>query len=251
MTERSRPSPIEAANEIRDERFSGAKVMFLAGSVVRGEATPSSDLDLVVIYEKLPAAYRQSFVHRGWPVEAFVHDPETLNYFFWERDRPSGIPSLPMMVLDGKEISEENELSRSLKTAARAVINAGPPEWTAPDIERARYSISDVCDDIRAPRNHTELTASMTVLYGLLADFYFRSTGRWSAKSKGVPRRLAQTDPSFANQFSQAFELGFSSQDPSLILQLAEAILEPTGGFLFDGFKVESPAGWRKPLSGK
>jgi len=249
VTKQVRPSPIDAANDIWKEHFPEAKVIFLAGSVVRGEATPSSDLDLVVIYEKLPAAYRLSFVHQGWPVEAFVHDPETLNYFFWERDRPSGIPSLPMMVLDGKEIPGEDELSRSLKTLARAVINAGPPEWTAPDIDRARYFISDVCDDIRTPRNHTELIASMTNLYGLLADFYFRSAGLWSAKDKGVPRRLAQIDPSIADRFSAAFDSAFSTHDPAQVLELAQTILQPSGGFLFENFKLEAPANWRKALS--
>ena len=45
---------------------------------MRGQATETSDLDLVVVYERLEAAYRESFVHGGWPIEVFVHDPETL-----------------------------------------------------------------------------------------------------------------------------------------------------------------------------
>jgi hypothetical protein len=251
VTEATRPSPWEAANQIRHERFPGSDLVFLAGSVVRGEGTSTSDLDLVVIHPKLPAAYRESFVHHGWPVEAFIHDPETLNYFFWERDRPSGIPTLASMVLEGKEIPGESELSRSLKALAQAVIHAGPEQWTEKDFQRTRYFITDVCDDLRAPRNQAELTASMCQLYGYLADFYFRSRGLWSAKKKGIPRRLAGTDTSLAEQYSRAFELGFTAHDPSLILQLAETMLEPVGGFLFAGFKDESPAGWRKPLPGK
>jgi hypothetical protein len=127
------------------------------------DPAPYSDLDIVVICKRMPAAYRQSFIHEGWPVEAFVHDPETLNYFFWEVDRPPGVPSLPTMVMEGKAIPKENQLSRSLRVLAQAVIEAGPPKWTEPDIQRARYAITDLCDDIRAPRNHAELVALRAV----------------------------------------------------------------------------------------
>jgi hypothetical protein len=243
-----RPSPINAALDIGRERFSDAEVIFLAGSVLRGEGTPYSDLDIVVICKKLPAAYRQSFVHEGWPVEAFVHDPETLNYFFWEMDRPSGVPSLPTMVVEGKAIPKETRFSRSLRALAQEVIEAGPPKWTEPDIQRARYAITDLCDDIRAPRNHAELVASASRLYDLLPDFYFRSMGRWSAKSKTLPRKLAEVDPALAKRFMEAFDATFSGHNSSLILQLSEQILEPYGGFLYDNYKLEAPPGWRKPL---
>ena len=102
-----RPSPIQAASEILKERFSEAKVIFLAGSALRGEQTPYSDLDLVVVYDKLAAAWRQSFIHKCWPV---VHDPETLTYFFWEMDRPLGVPSLAAMVAEGKRDSRGGQL---------------------------------------------------------------------------------------------------------------------------------------------
>jgi nucleotidyltransferase-like protein len=246
-----RPSPIKAALDVRRERFGDAEVIFLAGSVPRGEGTPYSDLDIVVICKKLPAAYRQSFVHQGWPVEAFVHDPETLNYFFWERDRPSGVPSLATMVKEGKAIPKENQLSRSLRALAQAVIKAGPPEWTEPDIARARYAITDLCDDIRAPRNHAELVASASRLYELLADFYFRSMGGWSAKSKTLPRKLAEADPALAQRFIKAFDATFSTHNSSPILQLSQQILGPHGGFLFDNYRLDAPPAWRKPLPKK
>lgn len=251
MRKSVRPSPIKAVLDIGRERFGGAKVIFIAGSVLRGEGTPYSDLDIVVICKRLPAAYRQSFIHEGWPVEAFVHDPETLNYFFWEVDRPSGVPSLPTMVMEGKAIPKENQLSRSLRVSAQAVIEAGPPKWTEPDIQRARYAITDLCDDIRAPRNHAELVASASRLYDLLADFYLRSMGRWSAKSKTLPRKLAEVDPALAKRFIKAFDAAFSAHSSSLILQLSENLLKPYGGFLFDNYKLDALPEWRKPLPKK
>ena len=87
---------LDAAHAIWSQRYSGADVVLAAGSIVRGEATAYSDLDLVVVYSKLPCAYRESFSFHGLPVEAFVHDPETLE---------SNVPGLYLAgaILTGKE----------------------------------------------------------------------------------------------------------------------------------------------------
>ena len=82
-----------------------------------------------------------------------MHDAETLKYFFWEVDRPSGIPSLPQMVKEGIEIPGPSELSRKLKAMADEVLHAGPPALTKKEIDHKRYFITDLVDDIRESRN--------------------------------------------------------------------------------------------------
>ncbi len=114
------------ANAIHANRYPDAVAIFAAGSIVRGEGTPFSDLDLVVVFAELPCAYRESFRFGGYPVEAFVHDPATLEYFFLDADRSSGVPTLPQMFVEGIEIPGPSEMSRSLKRRAAAVIEAGP-----------------------------------------------------------------------------------------------------------------------------
>ena len=78
---------IDAARIIREDRYAGPTAVFAAGSIVRGEGTPYSDLDLVVVYPDVACAYRESFRVRNLPVEAFVHDPETLKLFLRPRRR--------------------------------------------------------------------------------------------------------------------------------------------------------------------
>jgi len=80
--ERSLQEEINAAETIRQQLFPDAGALFLAGSIVRGESNEHSDLDIAVVYEYLPAAYRESFTFSRWPVEVFVHVPATLAYFF-------------------------------------------------------------------------------------------------------------------------------------------------------------------------
>lgn len=45
------------ARLIREQRYADAAVVFAAGSLVRGDGTAYFDLDLVVVYPKVPRAY--------------------------------------------------------------------------------------------------------------------------------------------------------------------------------------------------
>jgi predicted nucleotidyltransferase len=91
----------QIARRVVAARFGNAEVAYCAGSIVRGECTEHSDIDLVVVLPVLKAAWRESFLYESWPVEAFVHDSSTLRSFFEEIDARSGVPSPPQMVDEG------------------------------------------------------------------------------------------------------------------------------------------------------
>ena len=74
--------PIEAAQNIITLQFPNCDVALLGGSVARGEATKTSDLDIVIVDQSLTSCYRESFYSNGWPVEVFVHNFETYKTFF-------------------------------------------------------------------------------------------------------------------------------------------------------------------------
>jgi hypothetical protein len=117
-----------------------------------------------------PSAKRWSMHHDT--VDPNLSGESRLGNFFWEVDRRSGIPTLPRMEIEGKAIPEENKLSRSLNSLAQAVLHAGPPKWTEEEIARARYTITNLCDNTRALRNHAKLTACASSL---------SQTVRWTA----------------------------------------------------------------------
>lgn len=239
-------SPQTVATEIVAVKYPDARIVFLAGSVMRGEGTETSDLDLVVILEHVPQAYRESFNFGEWPVEAFVHDPETLRYFFQEVDRLSGVPSLPAMVLEGLVLPQPNALSAELKHLAKSVVNAGPPAWHQTELQNSRYAITDLVEDMRAPRSRNELMACATLLYPLLANHHLRSKGLWSARGKSIPRRLSEISADFEIAFSEAFRSVFEQGNTEKLVQLCEEVLTPHGGWLFDGYTILAPASWRK-----
>lgn len=239
-------SIIDLANAIHADRYTDAVAVFAAGSIVRGEGTAFSDLDLVVIYAHLPCAYRESFRCGGYPVEAFVHDPETLEYFFLEVDRPSGVPTLPQMVVEGIEIPGPSEMSHALKRRAAAVIAAGPPPLDTAGERRMRYFVSDLLDDLRAPRSHEEVIGAGARLYEQLADYHLRRRGLWSAKGKAIPRTLRRADPALGAAYCSAFAELFGRGDPQAVIRLAEDLLRESGGPLFDGFRADAPPAWRR-----
>lgn len=239
---------LDIAETVRGSRYPGAAVVMAAGSLVRGVGTAYSDLDLVVIFEHLEGAYRESFREADLPVEAFVHDPETVHYFLMDVDRPSGIPSLAQMILDGVELPAATPLSRSVKDLARIVMAAGPPRLGADDVRRLRYAITDIVDDLRAPRSEHELTATAADLYSALANYYLRTKGLWSAKGKAIPSVLDLADHGLAARFSAAFGSLFRGAGTTEVVTLAEEILAPAGGFLFEGFRLDAPPAWRRPL---
>jgi len=232
-------------NAIRQSKYPQAKVVFLAGSLVRGEGTSTSDLDLVVVFDHIPCAFRESFFSGKWPVEAFVHDPHTLEYFFREVDRPSGFPALPSMIAEGIEIPGVTEFSDTLKRLSVATLNEGPPKWSEKDLKNSRYAITDLIEDMKDPRSPQELHATATVIYSALANHYFRSKNIWSAKGKAIPRRLKAVDLDFAGRFLNSFESLFSENYANEVIALAEEILKSDGGFLFEGHKLVAPKSWR------
>jgi hypothetical protein len=242
----NRPDPIQTAATILRERYDGADSVLLAGSVTRGEETATSDLDLVVLYPALDRSFRESFRYAQWPVEAFVHDRETIEYYFIEKDRASGVGSMMWMVHDGIPVPGPTPLNRRIKTRAKALIEAGPPGWTAAEIDYSRYTITGLLDDLAEPRNTGECRAIVASLYHLVGNHALRTRGLWGATSKTIPRRLSKADAALALRYDDAFAEAFRGHAGPLVV-LIDDVLASSGGRLFEGYCAYSDADSRRP----
>ncbi len=243
----NRSNPYDVAKKLLKEKYSDVDVAFIAGSFNRGEETNYSDIDLVVVFKKVEVAWRESFIYDGWNVEVFAHDPETLNYFFWEFDAKDGVPALPCMVLEGQCVPVDHPLGFNLKSLADRVLVQGPPVWDDETLNSYRYSITDLIDDLRDPRSKIEAMATIGKLHETLGNFYFRANNWWSASGKHIPRRIFKLDPELGKRWADAFEKSDTSGIEAII-SLAEEILQPFGGFLFAGYKRISKNDWRLKL---
>lgn len=242
---RATHSPLYVTKELFETRYAGAEAIFVAGSVVRGEASTYSDLDLVVVYPSVPVAYRESFTHKDWPVEAFIHDPETILYFFKKVDPELGRATLAEMISEGHEVPGPTAITETLKAAARSILLEGPPALSSDEIQDRRYHISELVDDIREPRSRQDLIATGTLVYGELSDYFLRSRRGWTGTGKAVLKRLKKVDPAFARRFTDSFDDLFINGQTQKVIDLAAEVLSSDGGFLFEGYRRDVPRDWR------
>ena len=231
----------------------GADTVLLAGSAARGTATASSDLDIVVLLAALPdGAWRETRRFEGQLIEAFVHDLGTLEHFSREIDAKSGTAILPTMVVEGILLPGlPSTLAQAAKSLAQDVISAGPPAWTAEQLDLHRHLITDLAADLAAPRSRHEAIAVGVRLYAELAEFRLRAAGRWGAQGKAVPRALQQLSAEIASRHEQGLSRLVADQDGTMMLALVDDTLAPYGGRLDDGFRQQAPKNWRLPALGR
>lgn len=228
------------ANHVFAARFQGASCAFVAGSIMRGEGTPSSDIDLVVVFDHLDAAWRESFIESGLPVEAFVHDPQTLAWFI-ENDAKNGYPIMVDMIASGVAIGPDIDRAEALKTFAANLLAKGPPPFEGEKRDGIRYLITSLLEDLRDAHAPAERRAIAAELYQPLADFALLGRCAWSGKGKWIPRLLNKLDSELAQRFDHAFE--HAAQGDTVPLQLlAENELARHGGLYFAGDKRMAPA---------
>lgn len=236
----TRPDPLTTIHQLITTRYSDAKTVFWGGSIANGDGTSASDLDLVIVFETIPQPYREAFIYDGWPIDAFVNDYNSLNYFFEESRTGNGIAGLLSMIIQGREITPHNNFSQQIKGLAQSVYHAGPISLTTEQINKERFFITDILHDTTCPASHAEQVASGARLYEKLAQFYLRSNKKWSASGKSIVRRLTDENAPLAQEYVSAFNNVFTSGNTIELEQVTGAILAPHGGLLWDGFLLYS-----------
>jgi hypothetical protein len=237
MSSRELPDPLQTIQKLIQERYNGATAIFWAGSVSQNQGTLVSDLDLVIVFKKILNAYREAFIYEGWPIDAFINDPDTLRYFYEESRTTNGISGLGHMILNGIEVLAPNDFSSNIKALTRDVLRRNPVEWSKDQIDKERFLITDILDDIKYPASREEQIASVAHLFEPLIQFYFRAQKKWSASGKSIIRYLKVDNPDLALEFTKSFEALFQSGDAAGVESIVKKILEPYGGLLWDGFK--------------
>lgn len=234
------------AKHVVSTRYPGAACAFVAGSIIRGEGTISSDIDLVVVFDRLDTAWRESFVAGGFPVEAFVNDPETLAWFI-ARDVDNGHPITASMVADGHTIGADTARAEALKSYATRILAEGP-QLTDARRDALRYTVTDLLNDLRGGPSGAEMRAIAATLYQPLADLILLGRGVWSGKGKWIPRLLERQDRDLARRFDEGFRR-LAEGESTAVLAFAEEELARHGGALFDGDRRRAPPEARRSVT--
>lgn len=138
---------MDVACQLVAELYPDARAAWLGGSVVRGDATPSSDLDITVLLAGPPAPRRRSIEYGGWPVELFVHTDKSLQHFR-EKDQVRRQPSLARLIGESVILVDADGSGAQLQHQCLAEIAAGPRPLTTDELDQGRYGITDLIDDL-------------------------------------------------------------------------------------------------------
>ncbi|MEH7225996.1 nucleotidyltransferase domain-containing protein [Bacillus sp. JJ1566] len=236
MTTNHKENALEAAQQFIQTHHPNCQAAILAGSVARGEATETSDLDIVVFDKNIPSSFRESLIEFSWPIEVFVHNETSYKQFF-ETDKKRARPSMPRMVYEGIVLKDDGILE-AIKKEAKEILENGPEEWTRETIDFKRYFITDVLDDFIGCEQREEAIFIANNLAELTSEFILRINRKWVGASKWVYRALKDLDEEFAKRFVAAFDSFYRNDDKSKVIHLVDEILEPFGGRYFEGFSL-------------
>ena len=231
----TRPAPLDAARDLVGERFPEAIQAWLGGSVVLGEATATSDLDITVIDESA-VVHRESLLFKGWPVELFVHSEASIRHFIAD-DLARRRPTMARLIARGVELLP-GEAGSAIRKHCEQTLEAGPGPLSNDALDAARYALSDLVDDLRGAPPGPVGAAIAVEAWRRTADLVLAVNGHWTGGGKWLARELLALDEvagtSWATTLHESLQLALAG-DTTRLEQAADAALAEAGGRLWDG----------------
>ncbi|MEV8375344.1 nucleotidyltransferase domain-containing protein [Kribbella sp. NPDC056861] len=230
----------ETARKLVEERYPQARAAWLGGSVARGTATSTSDLDITILLPGKPAPLRESLQYADWPVELFVHTEDSLAEYC-EKDRQRRQPSMMRLVGETIVLFDTDGSGLRLQQQGQAELQAGPPPLTPHDLAMLRYRITDLLEDLIGADSNDVRTAVAAPLWQEAANLLLTGANHWTGTGKGILRELASYDTTHGTAYATALPAALREAcngKPEALIANADTILTPYGGRLFAGFQL-------------
>lgn len=217
-----------------EERFSPILGIIAAGSIMRGEGDPYSDIDLYLIFE---GDYRQ-LIHKSFndiPVQIFANPPQRISqYFEEERHRLNGGPVAAHMIATGTVIYENDSRISQFREQAQAVL-AQKPQIEEGALQRLRYMAADSIENMLDLKD-SDPDMAMLALYTALPNmlrYYFLKQGRYIPRHKDTMAILREENVELA-QLIHNMLVASGSQRFKLALKVADMTIEARGIFDYE-----------------
>lgn len=204
-----------------------------AGTIVRGNPGPTSDLDVFVIHR---APYRQRVQRRfaGVTAEVFVNPPAAIERTF-ASERARGRPSAAHMFATGSTVYDpEGEIAR-LRALAEETLARGPAP-TEQDLTWQRYSavtwLEDALDIAGDDPECCALLLHNAVEEAIRHAFW--AAGRWQPRNKELLAALADLDPALADDARHFYRAADLPARIEAARALVDRAVEGTGFFAWE-----------------
>lgn len=197
--------------------------IIVAGSIVRGEPGPLSDLDLYCVHAQ-PWRMRDQRRFNGVPAEIFVSPPERIRGYF-KNEHAEGRPCTAHMLTTGEVLDGADEIVMTLIAEAREWM-AKPIALTAAELTSKRYGAVDTLDDARDAALTDPAMAALLFAEAVrdIAAYAFWSRHLFQPRRKDLVRALAAIDP-VAAELVRAFADARGADRERIALDLAKHVL--------------------------
>lgn len=200
--------------------------------MLSGRRTSTSDLDIVVVIDGPPAPYRESLRWRGWPVELFVQQASTIAAWF-AKDVDRRRPTLARICTDGAVLIDVDGAAGLVRGGAQAVLEAGPPAVEQAELDRRRYGLTDLLDDLAGSTDPGETMLIRWNVFVETAELALLLAGAWLGSGKWLLRELRAADPALAERLVTAHDQSVQ------LAELADLVLARGGGRLWAGYRQQ------------
>lgn len=215
-------------------RFPGATTVIVAGSTARGERTPTSDVDLLLLgpdgfLEGGADSLAATYAHEGEAIEVFAYTPEG-----FERWAQRGIddwrPVIVRMLLEGRALVADDALD-AMRERWATTYDVGP-QPAAAELDLLRYTVTDLLDDLADATDDLERRVVADALLRQVASLALVANHRWIGTGKHLARELRRWDAARAARLTEPYVVG----DLVAFHAAASAELDAAGGRLHTGF---------------
>jgi hypothetical protein len=203
--------------------------VLVSGSIVRGEAGPTSDFDVFVVHEQ-PWRLREQRWFAGVPSELFVNPAARIRQYF-ASEHAEGKPSAMHMFATGEVLGPAHPVLDELVREAHAWM-ARPLEISPAQLIPWRYGAVDVLDDAR-----DVIASDPAAAHALLAEavsniirYAFLARGKFRPRRKRAIAALSELDP-VAGQLVRQWATQSGPDELATVAALARQVLGVDGFF--------------------
>lgn len=228
---------LNAAKNFIQSHFPNCSFALVAGSVVRGEATTTSDLDIVIINDVNEETYRESFYEYGWPIEVFIYTFDTYKSFL-DSDVKRRRPTLAKMLSEGIILNDKYGLESKLKEEANQLLQNGPDPFDKAEMYSQRYTITDMVDDLIGAEVYEEEMFIVNELSEKIINFILVNNGQWMGRGKWLSKLLRKLDEELYLEIINSMNKFYKDNDKQYFINFVTKELNKYGGRLFEGYLV-------------
>lgn len=196
----------------------------ISGSIVRGEAGPTSDFDVFVVHRE---PWRQRVQRRfaGVPAELFLNPPHKIRGYF-ASEHATGRPCTAHMFATGEVLGEADPVIRELIGEARDWLAKPLPTLTAAQDAQRRYAPVDLIDDARDVIDTDPAAAALLLARAvvLIVEYAFVRAGQRQPRRKATVTALVGIDPT-AGALVRRWEQARGRAALDLVIELARHVL--------------------------